>query len=73
MLWLRLPQEVGEDDGGGTRFAHCTVGVVFVSFIVCSVVQSQAIKHAHLFGKKVAKWWARWMRRRGGLGIRREG
>jgi len=31
---VRLPQQVGEDDGGGTGFAHCTAGKAFVSFIV---------------------------------------
>lgn len=29
VVQVRLPEDVGKDDGGGTGFAHCTAGKMF--------------------------------------------
>jgi hypothetical protein len=49
---VRLPQQVGEDDGSGTGFAHSTAGEErFVSFIVICLGKKCARGHALPGGK----------------------
>lgn len=33
MITAGMPEEMGDDDGGGTRFAHCTIMAILVSII----------------------------------------